>query len=259
MITEFPLFIFTTLGGIAAATYLFAAIFTFSRNEDASVDPGRPWLLPLVCILLLGIALLGVLGHLGRPERFLNALANPNSMISEEAYWSMGFGIFALVDLILCFRTGRTNRIVRILGAACATILMCVMSWTYFTSWGVTAWTSFPTLLLLFIFGDLAMGCALYALFDTTRATAGRVDNLRTVLGILAALSVASVSIPFAAAGHSIIAFIIAALVVLIGALLPRFTVRSNLPTGKTSAIAFVVIVVGIAIARYAFYAASII
>ena len=83
MISEFPLFLFTTLGGLAAGAYVAAAIF-----PDVDRKPKRPWLFPLVCLALLGVGLLGVLGHLGRPERFLLAMSNPSSMIAEEAYWS---------------------------------------------------------------------------------------------------------------------------------------------------------------------------
>ena len=80
MISEFSLFLFTTLGGLAAGAYVAAAIF-----PDVDRKPKRPWLFPLVCLALLGVGLLGVLGHLGRPERFLLAMSNPSSMIAEEA------------------------------------------------------------------------------------------------------------------------------------------------------------------------------
>ena len=49
---------------------------------------------------------MGVLGHLGRPERFLLALSNPSAMIAEEAYWSIAFGVLMLVDFISCVRKG---------------------------------------------------------------------------------------------------------------------------------------------------------
>ena len=81
LITEFPLFAFTTLGGMAAGAYAAAACFA-----DDGREAKRPWLFPLVCLVLLGVGLLGVFGHLGRPEQFLLAMSNPASMIAEEAY-----------------------------------------------------------------------------------------------------------------------------------------------------------------------------
>ncbi|MFR1638738.1 MAG: DmsC/YnfH family molybdoenzyme membrane anchor subunit [Eggerthellaceae bacterium] len=108
MISEFPLFLFTTLGGLAAGAYVAAAIF-----PDVDRKPKRPWLFPLVCLALLGVGLLGVLGHLGRPERFLLAMSNPSSMIAEEAYWSIAFGALMLVDFVLLLRRRQPARCAR--------------------------------------------------------------------------------------------------------------------------------------------------
>ena len=131
MISEFPLFLFTTLGGLAAGAYVAAAIF-----PDVDRKPKRPWLFPLVCLALLGVGLLGVLGHLGRPERFLLAMSNPSSMIAEEAYWSIAFGALMLVDFVLLLRRGASPRAVRVVAAVAAGALMCIMGWVYFTSYG---------------------------------------------------------------------------------------------------------------------------
>ena len=78
MISEFPLFAFTTLAGLSGGAYVAAAVF---GGADAG-EKKRAWLLPLVCLVLLGLGLLGCLGHLGRPLMFMNALANPTSMIA---------------------------------------------------------------------------------------------------------------------------------------------------------------------------------
>ena len=158
MISEFPLFAFTTLGGLAAGAYVVSAFFP-SGGQGVK----RPWLFPLICIVLLGAGLLGVLGHLGRPERFLFALSNPTSMIAEEVYWSIALGILMLVDLVLLARKGASQRIVRILAAVAALGLMCIMGNAYFTAYGNPVWAAWPTL-VLFVAGDLGMGAALFAL-----------------------------------------------------------------------------------------------
>ncbi len=60
---EFPLFAFTTLGGLAAGAYAVGACF-----PKAAEGAKRPWLFPLACLALLGVGLLGVLGHSAAPS-----------------------------------------------------------------------------------------------------------------------------------------------------------------------------------------------
>ena len=175
MISEFPLFLFTTLGGLAAGAYVAAAIF-----PDVDRKPKRPWLFPLACLALLGVGLLGVLGHLGRPERFLLAMSNPSSMIAEEAYWSIAFGVLMLVDFVLLLRRGASPRAVRVVAAVAAGALMCIMGWAYFTSYGNPAWAAWQTL-PLFVLGDLAMGSALWA--EEVSASGERFEALGAVVG----------------------------------------------------------------------------
>ena len=87
MISEFPLFLFTTLAGLAAGAYAVSAVFPVGK------DPKKAWLFPLVCGILLAVGLVGLPLHLGRPERMLIALTQPGAMIAQEAYWSMAFGV----------------------------------------------------------------------------------------------------------------------------------------------------------------------
>ncbi|MFQ9179357.1 MAG: DmsC/YnfH family molybdoenzyme membrane anchor subunit [Eggerthella lenta] len=156
MISEFPLFLFTTLGGLAAGAYVAAAIF-----PDGDRKPKRPWLFPLACLALLGVGLLGVLGHLGRPERFLLAMSNPSSMIAEEAYWFIAFGVLMLVDFA-CAAAGAPAR------ARCASGRRGsgrpMASWDGRTSRATATppgrWQTLP----LSVLGDLAMGAALWGL-----------------------------------------------------------------------------------------------
>ena len=41
MISEFPLFVFTTFGGLAVGAYVFAALFPVGKEDER-----RPWLVP---------------------------------------------------------------------------------------------------------------------------------------------------------------------------------------------------------------------
>ena len=227
MISEFPLFLFTTLGGLAAGAYVAAAIF-----PDVDRKPKRPWLFPLVCLALLGVGLLGVLGHLGRPERFLLAMSNPSSMIAEEAYWSIAFGALMLA-------------------------LMCIMGWAYFTSYGNPAWAAWQTL-PLFVLGDLAMGSALWALM---REGAYRSDAFAAAFAALGALVVASIALTaahFAGLGHGALPFAAAVVLAAAGAAFGLLAWKGRLPGAVAPVLAFVCAFAGVAVARYAFYAASV-
>mgnify|MGYP000083422274 CR=1 FL=1 len=223
MISEFPLFLFTTLGGLAAGAYVAAAIF-----PDVDRKPKRPWLFPLVCLALLGVGLLGVLGHLGRPERFLLAMSNPSSMIAEEAYWSIAFGALMLVDFVLLLRRGASPRAVRVVAAVAAGALMCIMGWVYFTSYGNPAWAAWQTL-PLFVLGDLAMGSALWALM---REGAYRSDAFAAAFAVLGALAVASIALiaaHFAGLGYGALPFA-AAVVLVVLVLMNRNHIYSLVP-----------------------------
>lgn len=252
MISEFPLFAFTTLGGLAAGAYVVGAFFPSAERETK-----RPWLFPLVCIVLLGVGLLGVLGHLGRPERFLFALSNPSSMIAEEAYWSLAFGVLMLVDLALRARKGESPRAVGVLGAVAALGLMGVMGWAYFTAYGNPAWAAWPTL-ALFVAGDLAMGAALFALFDGGLYRKGAFALASSVLSVLAAVGMVAVAARFAGLGHGMEPFVVGTVLAVAGAACALLAWRGKLSGKAAAPVVLACLFVGVAVARYAFYAASI-
>ena len=252
LITEFPLFAFTTLGGMAAGAYAVAACFA-----DDGREVKRPWLFPLVCLALLGVGLLGVLGHLGRPERFLLAMSNPASMIAEEAYWSIAFGALMLVDFVLLLRRGASPRAVRVVAAVAAGALMCVMGWAYFTSYGNPAWAAWQTL-PLFVLGDLVMGSALWALM---REGAYRSDAFAAAFAVLGALAVASIALiaaHFAGLGYGALPFAAAVVLVVAGVAFGWLAWKDRLSGAVAPVLAFACLFAGVAAARYAFYAASV-
>ena len=248
MISEFPLFAFTTLAGLSGGAYVAAAVF---EGADAG-EKKRAWLLPLVCLILLGLGLLGCLGHLGRPLMFMNALANPTSMIAEEAYWSIAFGVVVLADAVLCVTKGVSPRALRVVGAVFACGLMVVMANAYFTSHAVAAWTNLATW-PLYIVGDLAMGFALYGALD---ATAGktRLAVLVSVLGALFALTCVAEAIAFSGAGQDAVLFVAGAVIAAVGAII-AILARKN---AAAAIVAFALIFAAVALARYGFYAASV-
>lgn len=252
MISEFPLFLFTSLGGMAAGTYVVRAFFPQSDNANK-----RPWLFPLVCLVLLGVGLLGVLGHLGRPERFMLALVNPTSMICQEAYWSIALGVLMLVDLVVLARKGASPLAVRILAAIAAAGLMCVMANAYFTSWGNPVWTSWQTL-ALFVVGDLAMGAVLFALIKREMYDNAAFTFVVAILSLLAAISIALVAVQFAAFGQGVAMLVVGVIFVVVGALCALLAWKRKLTPQAASLSIGALVLIGVILARYAFYAASI-
>lgn len=250
MISEFPLFIFTTLAGLSTGAYVAGAVF--GRREDAP----RAWLQPLVCLLLLGFGLLGVLGHLGRPAMFVNALANPTSMIAEEAYWSIAFGVVVLVDAVLCFRGRRTPRALRVVGAVLGIVLMCVMANAYFTAHAVAVWTSWLTW-PLYVAGDLAMGCALYGVFEKDRAGKPAFAIATGVIALVFAATCAAEFAAFSAAGEGAMPFAVGAVLAVASAVASIVGVKAR-PLAGVAWTALALSFAAVAIARYCFYAASI-
>ena len=249
MISEFTLFVFTLLGGISAGTYLMGAVFP-RKSEDS-----KAWIFPLVCLVLLGAGLLCVLFHLQQPQRFLNALANPTSGITLEAYFSIPFCLVLFVDAALLLFKKKDVRWLKIVGGLLACGLMFAMSYMYLMSANVPAWYSWETL-PFYVVLDLALGAAVYPLFvkDIARADAYSVTS--AVLQVLAAIVAALEGAHFASVGLSPIPFAVGAIALAASAV---FAFRAKGDRARVFAlVACVLTVAGVAVARYAFYAASI-
>lgn len=263
MISEFPLFCFTTLAGLGAGAYALNAVFPVAKASK------RAWLFPLICMVLLAVGLLGLPLHLGRPERMLIALTQPSAMIAQEAYWSMAFGIVLLADTLLTKFKGGAPRALRIVGAVFALVLMVIMGNAYFVSLAIPAWASWTTF-LLFICGDLAMGAALAFLLDSVlsegkdekeadaASKTTMFSNVRIVLAALALVSLVAEAVHFSNVGLSFVPFAVSAVIAAAG-IGVIVAVRMGKLTGKAAVWAeFVCLFAAVAIARYAFYAACV-
>ncbi len=131
---------------------------------------------------------------------------------------------------------------------------MLVMSNAYFVSIGVPAWASWQTF-LLFILGDFAMGAALLALLESDLMKNDTYLTASAVLSVLAAVGVVLETVHFASVGASMV-LIIGAVVVAVAAV-PQFMAKSGkMSTATAAKVAFACAFVGIALARYGFYAA---
>lgn len=249
MISEFPLFMFTTLGGIAAGAYGMSAVFPEAKEGK------KVWLFPLMCLLLLAVGAAFLPSHLGHPERILNALTHPGSMIAQEAYWSAAFGIIVFVDLAICWAKGSAPRALRIVGAVFGLGLIIVMSLAYYTLAGVPAWASWQTF-FVFVLGDIALGMLLLPLFKGELLEDGAFSITALAAYVLAAVAFAIEASHFSAIGSGIGLLVAGAVLVAI-AICPLFMARSGrLPAKTASWVIAVVALVGVVLARYGFYAA---
>ncbi|WP_246599496.1 DmsC/YnfH family molybdoenzyme membrane anchor subunit [Gordonibacter massiliensis (ex Traore et al. 2017)] len=251
MISEFPLLVFTTLAGLTAGSYTMSAIFPVGQEGK------RAWLFPLVCGLLLAAGLVGLPMHLEHPERMLIALSNPGAMIAQEAYWSIGFGVILAADFIVSKVKGKSPRALRVVGAVAGLGLMCVMANAYFVSNAVAPWAAWQTF-PLFIVGDLAMGAALCGLMEKPLFEKGSFFGAAVALDALFAVAAGLEAAYFAGLGLDVVPFIVALVVAAVGGIAGTVLARRGKPTATSMAtLAFACVLVGVVIARYAFYAAG--
>lgn len=246
MITEFALFIFTTIGGLACGLYIIAALFPVEGKRNNLLVS----IVPLVLLAIGGIALLG---HLGHPERMFNAFANPEAGITQEAICTTLFGIVLAVDLALTWFKDGAPRALRIVGAVFAALLMLAMGFLYYNYQSMPMWHALPTV-PLFVVGDLAMGALFIAALDEAAAGKKALVTTAAVLGVLLVLTLVGNAVVFQGCGISPIPFAIAAIAAAVVAVY-LFTSWEKAGSGMRWGL-FALMLVAVVIARYAFYAA---
>ena len=253
IMSELPLVIFTVLTGLAAGAYAMSIVYVAVTKKQE-----RSWVFNAICIVLLGLGLLGALFHLGHPERFLNALSNPTSMITQEAYWAMPFGLLMLIDAILLKVRKSSPFALAIIGAIAACGLMTVTSIEYFTSYGVAPWP-YPPSIFFFIVGDLAVGALLALAFFKERKEKA-CTLIAFVLGVIFVITLIIEACVFGSLGYGFVAFAIAALFYAVAVALLFMQIRNKnarLTSKDIRWLIFAIAIVAIVIARFAFYAAA--
>lgn len=248
MIAEFPLFVFTLLGGAAAGAYVFAAFFPAKEVEGK-----KKAVFPLVVLILLAVSGLMLLTHLGHPERMFNAFSNPTAGITQEGVTMMGLGLFALIDLILAFFKGKTSRPVQIVAAIFGFLLLCAMANAYFQMLGIAACNT-AAVIPFFLIGGLSLGAALYALFMDEPYKKGTFSLVSIIVAALLAITLIAMTAHFASIGESPVAMACGLVIAPIASIVVMAVAQKG---GKTWAPATVLalMVIGMAIARYSFYA----
>lgn len=250
MISELPLLVFTVLTGIAAGAYVGAAVF------PAKDGKAKPWLFPLIALILVAVGGLSAMGHLGRPQLMLNVLNNPTSSLTMEGLSAGVLALVALVDLILCKTKAAPNRAVRIVGAVVGIACMCIVTSAYAASYGNPAWTATPTY-PLFLVGDLAAGIAFWMLF--AGAADKRLAITAAVLGVLFAIVLVWQAAVFVGLGEEGFGAIVLGAVLAAAGAVGAFAAATPSRWHMASGAAFVLIALALVASRYGFYLASII
>ncbi len=244
MISEFSLFVFTTLGGVGAGMYAASAVFPVKGKRDNMLASAIP-------LVLLIIGCIALLMHLGHPERMFNAFANPTAGITLEAFATCAFGIILVIDLILSFVKEAAPRALRVAGAVVGVVLCVVMGIAYFTYESVAAWHSLATV-PMFLFGSLAAGALLLsALSEASRAAKGSTATM-TALAAIAAVAIAFDGAVFAGLGRSAMPFACAAVLAAAAAAAAFYAGKKNI--AKAGWGAFALMFIAVIVARYAFY-----
>lgn len=250
MITEFPLLVFTVLTGIAAGAYVGAALFP-KKDADA-----RPWLFPLIALILVAIGGLAAMGHLGRPGNVLNVLNNPASSLTQEGLSAGVLAIVAIVDMIIGFTQKKANRAVRIIGGVVGIVCMCIVTMAYTTSYGNAAWIAAPTW-PLFVLGDLAAGLALWLTFaDEPSKTLAAIV---AVVSLLFAIVLVWQAVTFAGLGAAGVGCIVAGAVFAVAGAVGAYITSSMKLWSTAGKIVFVLLAIALFLSRFGFYMASII
>ena len=250
MISEFPLFVFTVLTGIAAGSYVGAALFP--KKEASS----KSWIFPLVALVLVGVGSLAAVGHLGRPQMVLNVLNNPTSSLTLEGATAGLLAVVAIVDLVLCASKKQSNRAVRIIGAIAGIICMCVVTSAYVTSYGNPAWTAAPTW-PLFAAGDLAAGVTLWMCFADMPN-----KPLATLVAVLAVVFAAVLiwqATTFASLAQPGVAQLVWGAIFAVAGAVGAWITASMKLWNTAAKWVFVLLAIALVASRYGFYMASII
>ncbi len=247
------LFAFTLLGGAAAGAYVFETCFAKERQGE------RPWLCVLVVVALFAVGMGAAATHVQSIPHAFQALGagtvNFGSGMVKEVAVSGLFFILALVDLIVVFVKKNSPYALRVVTAVVGVVAMVLMGAAYIDVYGNEVWSNAPATVIAFIAGDLVMGlgiaCALGCADISTKQVSYALVGVCAALVVGLGLEIAA----FSAAGTSIVSQVIG---LVVGALAPAACALAASKSANKQTIAWLVCVlavVGVGVARYAFYA----
>lgn len=245
-----PLFLFTLLGGMAAGTYLAETCLERKRGD------ANPWLVPAVALALVAVGAIAATFHVGNIARVFTLHVNLGAGMTQEILLVAVFGALVLIDLVLCAAKKQSPLALRICGAVAAALLMLSMGHAYTTVLGNPVWAQPVATILSFFAGSLLSGLLLFALL---RRNAAGQSAAKAYLGIAAALLVVGLAVQasvFAAWSASVTLLVAGLVAGVAGAACAFFAPKR---TGAAlPAAAFALALVGVGLARWAFYTVSV-
>lgn len=247
------LYLFTLLGGLAAGTYVFETCFRRERTGD------RPWLIPLIVCVLFAVGLVAAATHVHSIPRavgsVLSGTVNFGSGMIQEVAVAGCFLILAVIDLVVTVVRKDSPIALRIVTAIVGVACMVLMGIAYTDVYGNAIWCDAPATVLLFLAGDLAMGLAFYALLDNRGFDEGALRITSIVVSVVLAVGLCLEIAAFTGEGASPVALAIALIVAPIASIV--LAVAAPKMGSRVTPVAAVCVlsIVGIAVARYAFYA----
>lgn len=247
------LYLFTMLGGMAAGAYAFDAALRRTREGN------RPWLVPLVVVVLFAVGMIASATHVHSISRAVGAVFGGTLNLAAGMTWEVAiagcFFVLALADLVVTLVRKSSPYALRVAGAVAGVICIISMGIAYTDVYGNPIWCNAPATILAFVAGSLAMGLALWALLTSTDyetkplSLATYLVNAALVVGLV--LEVLAFSSEGLSPVTQIAGLVIAPVVsVALVALAPKIHNKQALAIAVC-----VASIVGVAIARYAFYA----
>lgn len=260
MISEFPLWVFTTLTGTAAGLAIMTVIFPAKDNK-------RPWILPLVALVLLLVGSVAVIGHLGRPELMLNVLNNPTASLTMEGICAGILIVVMAIDLVLSCVKKKAVAPVRIVELVAGCLVIAVEAYAYLEVFGIPAWSSVSTL-PYFVASDLACGATLWMVLSRNTKNQHAFEIATCVIAALAAVCTFWKLADFIGVGADGQALLIAgAILMLIAAAICGYMIKRKGESNdgantkglkqKPVITIFVLTALGLIVSRYGFYMAS--
>ena len=247
------LFAFTLLGGMAAGAYVFETCFARKRSGN------RPWLFPLVVVALFAIGMIAASTHVQSIPRAMGSLTSgtvnfASGMVREVAVSGVFF-VLALIDMIIAFVKKDSPFALRVVTAVVAVACMVLMGTAYTDVFGNPVWTNAPATVLSFVAGDLAMGLGLCAALGVANLSEKPDAYTMVAVDVVIAIGMALEVAAFSAVGISPVMQVVGLVVAPVASAVLTL-LASKFANKQTLAIVVcAALVIGVAVARYAFYA----
>lgn len=167
----------------------------------------------------------------------------------------MAFGVLVFLDLVLRFFRGKRSRVLVALAALLGALVLCAMAGAYYQMLGEPACRT-VAVLPFFAVGGLGTGAALYALFVEGPYEKGAFGWVSIVVDALLALTLVAMASHFAGVGLGPVPMIVGLVIGPVASIAVMLAAgRGAKAKGWAMVAVLVLMTVGLAIARYAFYA----